>query len=390
MMHWYLNEQREQILNVAREFAQEECRRAKAEVEKTNKPPVALFKRAAELGLVGMTWPEEYGGLGLDLVTYCLAKEEIAKELPVLNILIGGTTTLCGKHILQGGSEEIKKKYLPLAAKGDLIMAAGNCEAVGATNFSEFQTTAVPDGDFYVLNGSKIFTTNLDTCGAIIVTARTSPEVNPITGQGLSYIIVDKGMPGLEIGKIEEKLGWHGSSTGGFFLKNVRVPKTNRLGPEGIGNAAMVPVLAEENMTIGCECLGHAESLYLKTWDYLNSRVMRGVSLFNTSQVIRHRLLKMRVEIDSLRALVYGTATQADQGRPIIDLGNFCKFKGVEVLEYVGREAVQLHGGLGVVNDNMIDTGYRDARVGAIAGMAVEQIYDMVLGFMQMGMVPVL
>ena len=390
MMHWYMNEEREQIMKSAREFAQTECRQAKAEVEKTNKPPVALFKRAAELGFVGMTWPQEYGGLGLDLVSYCLVKEEISKELPVLNISIGGTTTLCGKQLLHDGSEELKKKYLPAAAKGDLIMAAGNCEAVGATNFSEFQTTAVSDGDYYVINGAKIFTTNLDIAGTIIVTARTSPEINPMTGAGLSYIMVDKGTPGLEIAKIEEKLGWHGSATGSFFLKNVRVPKSNRIGPEGIGNIHMIPVLGEENLTIGCECLGHAEALYLKTWEYVQNRVMRGVSLFNSSQVIRHTLLKMRLEIDSLRALVYSTATEADQGRPIIDYGNFCKFKGIEVLEFVGKEAIQLHGGIGVVSDNFIDTGYRDARVGAIAGMSIEQIYDLVLGFMQMGMVPVL
>jgi acyl-CoA dehydrogenase len=147
---------------------------------------------------------------------------------------------------------------------------------------------------------------------------------------------------------------------------------------------------AEENMMIGCGCLGQAESLYLKTWDYTRNRTQGGVSLFHKFQVIRHKLLKMRLEIDSLRAFIYATATEGDTGGSILALGQMCKLKGVEVLEYVGKEAVQLHGGNGVVSDNGIDAGFRDARVSSIAGGPVEAIYDMVLAFIENGAEPVL
>ena len=337
-----------------------------------------------------MTWPEEYGGLGLDSVSHCLVQEEIAKELPVLNISLGGSTTLCGNHFLSDGTEEQKRKYLPRAAKGELIMATGTCEPVGGSNFAEFQTRAALEGDHYVINGAKIFTTSLAISGAIIVSAVTAPQVNPITGEGMSWIIIDEGTPGVEIGQIEEKLGWHGSSTGSLFLKNVRVPRENLLGREHVGNQPMIPILSEENMNMGCWCLGQAESLYLRTWEYTPNRIQMGKSLYETSQVIRHKLLKMHMEIEALRALVYGTATELDSGRSIMGLGHNCKFKGVEVLELVGREAITLHGGIGVVSDNLIDTGYRDARVTAVAGISIEQLYELVIGLTDAGILPVL
>jgi alkylation response protein AidB-like acyl-CoA dehydrogenase len=388
MMHWYLNEQREQIMKVAREFAQTECRPAAAEIDRTHEPPVKLFKRAAELGFVGMAWPEEYGGLGLDSISYCIVMEELAKELPVLDVLISGTTTLAGKMLLMIGTEKQKKKYLPAAAKGDLIIAGGNCEPVGAQNFTEFQTRAVLDGDHWVINGAKIFTTNLASCGMVIVSVVTAPQVNPMTMEGISWIIVEKGTPGLEIGKIENKLGWHGSSTGGFFLKNVRVPKENLVGEKDKGLHAQAVFLAEENMVIGAMCLGQAESLYQKTWDYVHNRIQCGQSIFHRFQVIRHKLIKMRLEINSLRSLVYATASEAASGNSILGFGEMCKMKGVEVLQHVSIEALQLHGGNGVVVDNRLDAAYRDVRVDAIAGAAIEQLYDMVLMFIEIGMVP--
>jgi alkylation response protein AidB-like acyl-CoA dehydrogenase len=389
MMHWYLNEQREQIMNVAKEFAQTECRPVALEVDRQDRQPVELYKRAGELGFIGMTWPQEYGGLGLDFVTYCLMYEEIAKELPVLNMLIGGTSTLCGKHILASGTEEQKKKYLIPAAKGAIKMASGNCESVGSRNFPEYQSRAVLDGDEWVINASKIFATNIETADVILVSAATRPEIQP-NSSGLSWFVLEKGTPGLEIGKIEDKLGWHGSGTGSFFLKNVRLHRDRMLGPEGIGQGHRLHMGAEENMIMGCGCLGQAESLYLKTWEYTRSRIQSGVSLFNKYQVVRHKLLKMRMEIDSIRALVYGTAAELDSGNSIVALGQMCKMKGVEVLEYVGKEAIQLHGGNGVVTDNGIDIAFRDARVSAIAGGSVEALYDAVLFFIENGLEPIL
>ena len=388
MMHWYMNEQREQIMKVAREFAQTECRPAALEVEQTDESPKKLFKRAAELGFIGMNWPEEYGGLGLDTTSYIIVMEEIAKELPVLDVMISGTTTLAGKTLLMGATEELKKKYLGAAARGEYVIATGNCEPTGAQNWPEFATKAVLDGDHWVINGAKIFSTGIGNCGMVIVNCVTAPYVNPVTMEGLSWIIVEKGTPGLEVGKIENKLGWHGSNTGSFFLKNVRVPKENLVGELNKGLHAQAAFLAEENMVIGAMCLGQAESMYFKAWDYVHSRIQCGQSIFDRFQVIRHKLLKMRLEINTLRSLVYSTAAEKDSGNAILGLGEMCKMKGVEVLQFVATEAMALHGGNGVVIDNHLDQAYRDVRVHAIGGAAIEQLYDMVLQLMGIGLIP--
>lgn len=386
MMNWFMNEQREQMVKIAREFAQTECRPLAMEIEKNDKLPMSLYKRCAELGFLGIWYPEVYGGLGLDWITFCLVMEEIAKELPVLTITIGGSLNLGGGIIFFGGTEEQKKKWLPKVASGEIILGGSNTEPTGCNNYHDMQATAVLDGDEWVINASKIFTTSNTYATHMLVSARTG-EWNPQTLTGFSWIMVPMNTPGVEVGKVEHKLGWHASSTGSIFYKNVRVPKENLIGPEpGHNLHQIMPTMTIENMMVGVEMLAQAEDLYLKTWEYTHNRIQAGKSLFDTYQVLRHKLVKMRMEIDALKALIYSTAAELDAGRMPFVMGRECKIKGVEVLDIVGKDAIQLHGGNGVVVENGIERAYRDVRVSAIAGGVPEFLCDNIVNCIESGL----
>ena len=390
MMKWFMDEQREQMVAIAQEFAQTECRPKSMEVEETDMPPMDLYKRAAELGFFGVVFSEEYGGLDLDWTTYCLINEELAKELPILSILMGGSVNLGAGIFLNGGTDEQKKYWIPKIINGEAIFGASNTEATGANNNFEMAATAVLDGDEWVLNASKIFITSAEVATHMHVIARTG-EFDPQSMTGFSWFIVPMDTPGVEIGKIEHKLGWHGSSTGSIFYHDVRLPKEALVGTEpGKAMHQIFPVLTSENLMVGVEMLGQAESLYVKTWEYTHSRMQNGKSMFESYQVIRHKLAKMRMEIDTLRALIYSTAAELDAHRMPWVMGRFCKIKGVEVLDIVSKDAIQLHGGNGVVIENGIERPYRDVRVSAIAGGAVEFLYDNVIDCIENGMDSVL
>lgn len=391
MIHWYMNDEREALVKVAREFAQKECRPLSREVEETDKPPMDAYRKAAELGFLGTWYPEEYGGLGLGWTDYCLVNEEIAKELPVLTILIGGSVNLGGGIIFHGGTEEQKKEWLPKIASGECIFGGANTEATGCDNVLDMQGRAVLDGDEWVINASKIFITSAEVATHMCVQVRTGDTFDLETMTGNSWFIVPMDTPGVEIGKVEHKLGWHGSSTGSVFFKDVRVPKENLVGLDsGHAMQQIFPTLTTENLMVGVEALAQAEELFMRTWDYTHTRMQAGRSLYDAHQVIRHKLVKMRMEIDTLRSLIYSAAADIDQGKFPFVMGRECKIKGVEVLSHVSAEAIQLHGGNGVVVENGIERAYRDVRVSAIAGGTVEFLYDNIAMVMDTGMEPVL
>jgi butyryl-CoA dehydrogenase len=385
-----MNEQREQMVGIAREFAQTECRPWSMRIENSDESPIEMYRRVAELGFLGTWFPEEYGGLGLDWTCYCLINEEIAKELPVLCIPMGGSVHLGGGIIFHGGTEEQKRYWLPKIATGEVILGASNTEPTGCNNPIDMAATAVPDGDGWVLNASKIFTTSISIATHMLVSAKTS-EFDPRTLAGLSWFIVDINTPGVEIGKVEHKLGWHGSNTGSIFFKNVRVPKDALIGPEpGHQLHQIFPTMSGENLMVGVELLGQAEDLFTRTWEYTRTRIQHGQSLFDQYQVVRHKLARMRMEIDGLRALIYSTAAELDAGRDPGILGRECKIKGCEVLTQIGQEAIQLHGGNGVVVENAIERPYRDVRVSAIAGGPVEFLIDNIIELLGHGVEPLL
>lgn len=375
---WYMTEERELMRNIAREFVENEVKPVAMKIDRNDEFPMELFKRAGELGFLGVTFPQEYGGLGGDNTTLGLIIEEIAKSSPVLTVAMGAHTLLAGGLLNMFGTPEQKKKYLTPAATGEIILACASTEGVGGSNQMEFNTRAVLEGSQWVINGSKVLITNIDVAGVYIILAKTADTIDPVTRTGMSCFIVEKGTPGFEIGKPERKLGWHGSMTGSLSFKDCRIPKENLLGPEGGCLQGMFVSASDEFLSCGPLGLGMAEAAYEMALQYSMERIQVGQNLYDRFQVIRHKLVKMWTEIESLRALVYDTYARRDTGDFCLAHSRMLKIKGAEVSEYVTREAIQIFGGVGTIADTGVERFWRDAKVLAIGGASVEAMAEQV------------
>ncbi|GHS89547.1 acyl-CoA dehydrogenase family protein [Cellulomonas hominis] len=383
---WYLTEEREAVLATVREFVRTEVAPQALEIDRTSEFPLALFKRAGELGLLGVTVPEEFGGLGGDETTHALILEEIATAMPVLTVAMGAHSLLAGGLLQMLGTTEQKKQYLAPAATGEIVLACGSTEAVGGDNQVEFATRAVLDGDEWVLDGGKVLISNIGVADVYIVVAVTADHVDPVTKAGLSAFIVPAGTPGLGVGKPEHKLGWHGSATGSISFSGARIPKENLLGPVGGCLQAMFVSATAEFLSCGPVSLGIAEGAYRMALAYSLERQQQGQSMFDRFQVTRHKLVHMYAEIESLRGLVYSTYAERDRGEICLAQGRLLKIKGAEVAEYVGREAIQLFGGVGTVVGTGVERYWRDAKVMAIGGASVEALTDVIAGLIRRGL----
>jgi len=383
---WYMNEERELMLNVARDFVDQEVRPVAMEIDRTSEFPTKLFKRAGELGFLGITISEEFGGLGKDHTTNSLIMEEISKSCPVLAVAMGAHTLLAGGLINMLGTPEQKKKYLAPAMSGEIILACGSTEPAGGSNHIEHTSKAVLDGDQWVINGGKVLISNIGVADVYVVLAVTSDKVDPITREGMSCFIVPAGTPGLEIGKHEHKLGWHGSATGSISFKNMKIPKENLLGPLGGCMRAMFVNVTDEFLSCGPLALGMAEEAFNMAYKFSMERTQRGQNMYDRLQVSRHKLVKMYGEIESLRALVYSTCALRDSGQMTLKLGRMLKIKGAEVSEYVTREAIQLFGGVGTIVDTGVERFWRDSKVLALGGGSVEALTEDISVIMKMNM----
>ncbi len=373
---WYMNEERELMLNVVKDFVEQEVKPVAMEIDKASEFPMKLFKRAGELELLGITIPEQFGGLGKDHTTQSLMLEEIAKSLPVLTVAMGAHTLLAGGLLNMLGTPEQKQRYLAPAATGEIILACGSTEPAGGANHIEHTTKAVLDGDKWVINGNKVLISNIGVADVYIVLAVTADKIDPVTREGMSAFIVPANTPGLEIGKHERKLGWHGSATGSLSFKKMTIPKENLLGPLGGCMRALFVSATDEFLSCGPVGLGIAQAAYEMAYKYSFERMQRGQSMYDRLQITRHKLVKMYGEIESLRALVYHTASLRDSGEPALKLGRMLKIKGAEISEYVAREAIQLFGGVGTIIDTGVERFWRDAKVLAIGGASVEALAE--------------
>ena len=380
---WYLTEDREAILTAVKEFVRNEVAPLALEVDRTSEFPLGLFKRAGELGLLGLTIPVEFGGIGADQTTSALVLEEIAKTMPVLTVAMGAHGLLAGGLLDMLGTLEQKKQYLAPAATGEYVLACASTEAVGGDNQVEFSTRAVLDGDEWVLNGCKVLISNIGVADVYVVVAVTADKVDPITKAGISAFIVPVGTAGVGVGVAEHKLGWHGSATGSVSFSDCRIPKENLLGPLGGCLPAMFVSATAEFLSCGPVSLGIAEGAYAMALAYSLEREQQGQVLFDRFQVTRHKLVRMYAEIESLRALVYSTYAERDAGETCLAQGRLLKVKGAEVSEYVAREAIQLFGGAGTVVETGVERYWRDAKVMAIGGASVEALMDVIAGLIK-------
>jgi len=374
---WYMNEDRELIRNAAREFAEKEVKPFVSEMEFKDTYPRHLVKRMGELGFTGIPYPESYGGGGSDWTTFGIVVEEIAKVSTTLSLILLLNTCMTAIPIAELGTREQKLKWLQPCLAGDYNLAIAITEAVGIFNFPEFQTRAVLDGDEWVINGGKIFTSSAGESNFYVLVTLTS-DFDPATGSGITYFIVPAAAPGFEVGHIENKLGWHGSKTGQTYFRNIRLPKENQIGEIGGGYPATLKWAAFECLGFGSMCLGSAEAAYEKAVKYTKERMQMGKSLYDTHQVVRNQLAKIYMEIETLRGLTYSTWAMVDKGIDCMAQMYAVKVKAAQIQEYVTSEAMVLLGGNGVVRENDIERHFRDAKVNAIGGGSVNTLTDLI------------
>jgi alkylation response protein AidB-like acyl-CoA dehydrogenase len=349
-----LTEEQQLMINMAKEFAVNEIRpRAKA-IDQKDERPEDLLARAGELGLRGILIPEEWGGLGAGITTQVLIMEELSKEG-----FIGGSlaNNLGAIPISKVGTLRQKEKYLAKLASGEFHMGFAFTEASAGSDAANIQTTAVKDGNEWILNGTKIYISNIKS-DAFLVSALT----NETAPGGISSFIVEKTFPGYSIGGHYRKIGMHGSDTAELYLKNCRVPAENMMGTENKGLHVVLSALDVGRLNIAAMSLGLAQGAFERSVEYVKQRVQFGRPLADL-QVIQHYAADMLTEIEVARAMLYRAAMLADEAQPFSLEASIAKLYASEMACRVTDRAIQICGGYGLIEDGGIERYFRDARV---------------------------
>lgn len=347
------------LKSVVRDFIDNEVEPQAMVIEEKDEIPADIMKKAKELGLFGLSVPEEYGGLGLSMVGKVAILEELGRTHNGFTTVIGGHTGIGGVGIVEMGTEEQKRKYLPDMATGDRIGAFALTEPEAGSHASNLKTTAVRKGDKYILNGRKHFITNATIADIFTVMAVTDPTKGP---KGITSFIVERDTPGLIIGKKEKKMGLRGSHTAEIIFEDCEVPAENVLGEEGQGYVNALKILANGRAGMAARNLGSSQKLLEMSLEYAHTRVQFGKPIFE-QQIIQHYLAEMALEIEALRSFTYRVAWMVDQKMNVIKEAAMVKLLGSETYNRVADKAVQIHGGLGYIKEYPIERFYRDARI---------------------------
>ncbi len=358
-MNFELPEELLQMKQTIREFIENEVEPLAMQIEENDHVPDTLLEKSKELGLFGLSIPEEYGGMGLDMIGKCALFEELGKT-------INGYTTILGAHngigsvgIVEFANEEQKQRYLPKMASGEYIGAFALTEPEAGSNAANLKTTAVKKGDRYIINGQKIYITNAPIADVFTVMAVTDKSQG---AKGITSFIVEKNFPGFHVGSIEKKMGLHGSHTAQLYFEDLEVPEENVLGVPGQGYVNALKILANGRAGLAARCLGSCQYLLEKSLAYAIQREQFGKPIFE-QQIIQHYLAEMALDIETLRSFIYRVAWMTDQGMNVIKEAAMVKLYGSEVYNRVADKAVQIHGGIGYIADYPIERFYRDARI---------------------------
>jgi alkylation response protein AidB-like acyl-CoA dehydrogenase len=345
---------------MAREFVENQVRPLAKVIDREHRVPHETIKEAAKLGLLGVPFPQKYGGMGGGEMGYCILMEELGKVCSSTAAIIGAHIGIGAMAIYLDGTEEQKQKYLVPLAQGTLIAAFALTEAEAGSDAAAVKATAVRDGDQFVINGTKQFITNGDIADILTVLAMTDPSLG-IYG-GLTALIVETDTPGFSIGSLENKMGIRGSSTAECVFEDVRVPKENVLGQFGAGFLTMMRTLDIGRASLGAATLGGAQAAMEASIRWAKAREQFGVPIA-TKQAVHFTIADMATEIEALRSLVYRTAWMIDTGQPHIMEAAACKLFGSEVAHRCLDRALQIHGALGYSRDHWIELGWRDQRI---------------------------
>jgi len=349
------------LLDTLSRFVRERLVPAENEVAETDQIPPDVVDDMRELGLFGLCIPEEYGGLGLTMEEEVLAAFEIAKTSPAFRSLVGTNNGIGSQGLIVDGTEEQKRDYLPRLASGELIASFALTEPGSGSDAASLRTTAVRDGDFYVINGTKRFITNAPEAGIFTVMARTNPDVKG--AGGISAFIVEKGTPGVFIGKTDKKMGQKGAHTADVIFENCRVPAANLIGgKEGVGFKTAMKVLDKGRLHIAAICVGVAERMLDDALRYAVERQQFGKAIADF-QLIQAMLADSKAEIYAARSMVLDAARRRDNKEDISTEAACCKMFASEMCGRVADRAVQIHGGAGYVSEYAIERFYRDVRL---------------------------
>jgi butyryl-CoA dehydrogenase len=369
-----LTEEQTLLRSTLRDFAQNEIAPRAAHYDEANEFPWENVRKMKELGLFGMIFPAEYGGSGLDTLSYAIAVEEISRACASTGITLAAHVSLGTWPIYQFGSEAQRRKYLPALCSGEKLAAFGLTEPEAGSDAGGTKTRAERTGDGYVVNGRKIYITNGSVCGTAVFTAVTTPGVGV---RGISSFIVEKGTPGFTPGTREKKLGHRASDTVELLFENLKVPEEDRLGPEGMGFKQFMKTLDGGRISIGAMSIGIAQAALDAAVRYARERRQFGKAIAEF-QAIQLLLAEMATELEAARLLVYQAARLKDRGGPITRPAAMAKFKASSVAMRCADSAIQVHGGAGYMTDHPVERYFRDAKLMEI-GEGTSQIQQLVI-----------
>jgi len=353
-----LNDDQKMILELVDEVSEKEFAPRADEISAKGEFPAENIKKLVELDLFGITIPEEYGGLGMDYLTWTLVSERISRACTTTG-LIFGTNLLCTYPLLQFGNEEQKKKYLPPLAKGEILGAFALTEPEAGSDAGNVQTTAIKEKDSYVLDGTKIFITNGEVAGTYIIIANMDRARGP---RGLTAFIVEKGNPGFTFGQHFDKMGLSALPNVELIFDNCRIPSENLLHKEKRGFRVAMRTFAAGRIGVGIGALGVAEAAFEKAKEYSKERVQFGRSI-SSFQAIQHILADMATGIETAKYLLYRAAWLLDQNEPFEKISSMGKLYASEVAMKVATKAVQVFGGYGYTKDYPVERYMREAKL---------------------------
>jgi len=359
-MDFELTEEQKDIAKAAREFAEGEFDKDYAmECDQEHKFPRELVRKAGELGFIGVHYPEEYGGAGLGALENALIVEEMCRVDSTLGLCIALPDFAC-EIIKWFGTEEQKKKYLPKVCSGEWISAGIFTEPDHGSDITELSTTAVKDGDEWVINGTKTFITNGEIADFGVILVQTNPDAKP-KYRGMSTIIVEKDC--WEAADVGSKMGIRATSTAELSFDNARVPLENLVGEENRGFYQVLEFFDESRIEIAAQALGTAEAAFDRTMEYIKQRELHGKKLAEF-QITRHKIADMATKIEAAKLLTYKAAWNFDNGRRIDPvLTSMAKWFAARTAVEVADEAIQLHGGYGYITEYEVERIYRDAKI---------------------------
>ena len=357
-MDFELGDDQKLMAETAREFAEKKLMPIAEKMDEEEAVPPEIYKELADLGYFGMLLPEEFGGLGLDTLSYACAMEELARGSAAVEVGLSVHNSLVCRAIFEHGNDDQKAKYLENLASGEWIGAYCLTEPGSGTDAGAMRTFAEEKGDSYILNGTKAFITSAGFAKVFIVFALTDKALGP---KGISCFIVEKDTPGLNIGAKEKKMGLKASDTREVSFIDCKIPKANLLGEKNKGFKIALSLLDNGRVGIAAQALGIAQAAFEEAFKYAHEREQFGQPIANF-QAIQFKLSDMAMKIEAARLLVYKAAVMKDKGRAS-KYCSFAKLCASETANWVANQAVQIHGGYGYVKEYAVERYFRDARV---------------------------